>query len=71
MRFYAKFMENSRKKNNDKSKKNIMNKKHILIGTTSINRPNLHNDNINDWYKWINSVDKSIYDVAKISQCFY
>ena len=40
-----------------------MNKKHILIGTTSINRPNLHNDNINDWYKWINSVDKSIYDV--------
>ena len=28
-----------------------MNKKQIIISTTSINRPQLHNDNINEWYK--------------------
>lgn len=38
-------------------------KKHIIIGTTSINRPELHNDNINEWYYWINSLDRDIYNI--------
>jgi hypothetical protein len=40
-----------------------MNKKEILIGTTSINRPVLHSDNIPDWYNWINSIDKNLFNV--------
>ena len=32
--------------------------KHIVIGTTAINRPFLHNDNILDWYNWINNTDR-------------
>lgn len=40
-----------------------MREKHIIIGTTSINRPFLHSDNIPDWYRWINSVDKDIYNI--------
>ena len=35
----------------------------IIIGTTAINRPELHNDNIKEWYKWINSVDKTKYNI--------
>ena len=27
--------------------------KYIIIGTTAINRPELHNDNILEWYEWI------------------
>lgn len=41
-----------------------MKKKQIIIGTTSINRPILHSDNIPAWYKWINSVDKNIYNLT-------
>lgn len=40
-----------------------MNKKEIIIGTTSINRPILHSDNIHGWYEWINSVDKNLYNI--------
>lgn len=40
-----------------------MEKKQIIIGTTSINRPVLHLDNIPEWYVWINSVDKNIYNL--------
>jgi hypothetical protein len=40
-----------------------MTKKEIIIGTTSINRPLLHSDNIPDWYKWINSVNKNTYNI--------
>lgn len=35
----------------------------ILIATTSINRPTLHNDNIKDWYEWVNKVDKNKYNI--------
>jgi hypothetical protein len=35
----------------------------IIIGTTAINRPNLHKDNIKEWYDWINSVDKTKYNI--------
>lgn len=38
-----------------------MDKKQIIIGTTSINRPELHNDNIQEWYNWINNLDKNLY----------
>lgn len=41
-----------------------MNKKQIIIGTTSINRPVLHSDNIPDWYQWINTVDKNVYELT-------
>jgi hypothetical protein len=41
-----------------------MEKKQIIIGTTSINRPILHSDNIPEWYEWINSVDKNIYNLS-------
>ena len=37
--------------------------KTILIGTTSVNRPALHENNIPDWYIWINSLDKKKYDI--------
>jgi len=35
----------------------------IIIGTTAINRPELHSDNIEEWYEWINSVDKDKYNI--------
>ena len=35
----------------------------IIIGTTAINRPELHNDNIGEWYNWINSLDKTKYNI--------
>lgn len=38
-------------------------KKQLIIGTTSINRPLLHNDNINGWYNWINKIDKEKYEL--------
>jgi hypothetical protein len=38
--------------------------KTVLIGTTAINRPLLHNDNIPDWYIYINSLDKSQYNIV-------
>ena len=41
----------------------MYNKKNILIGTTAINRPELHNDNIKEWHDWINNIDKSKYDL--------
>lgn len=41
-----------------------MKKKEILIGTTSINRPILHSDNIPGWYEWINAVDKNLYNLT-------
>ena len=37
--------------------------KTVLIGTTSINRSLLHNDNIPDWYNYINALGKSKYNV--------
>lgn len=40
-----------------------MDKKIIIIATTSINRPLLHSNNIPDWYKWIYSVDKNKYNI--------
>jgi hypothetical protein len=40
-----------------------MNKKNIIIGTTALNRPLLHIDNIPEWYNWINNVDKNIYNI--------
>lgn len=41
-----------------------MNKKQIIIGTTSINRPSLHLDNIPFWYKWLISVDKNLFNLT-------
>ena len=35
----------------------------IIIGTTAINRPELHSDNIGEWYNWINSLDKTKYNI--------
>jgi hypothetical protein len=35
----------------------------IIIGTTAINRPELHSDNMGDWYNWINSLDKTKYNI--------
>jgi hypothetical protein len=35
----------------------------IIIGTTAINRPELHSDNIHEWYTWINSIDKTKYNI--------
>jgi hypothetical protein len=37
--------------------------KNIIIGSTSINRPQLHNTNISKWFNWINNVDKSKYNL--------
>ena len=37
--------------------------KTVLIGTTSINRSLLHNDNIPEWYNYINALDKSKYNI--------
>lgn len=39
-------------------------KKEIIIGTTSINRPILHLDNIPDWYNWLNNIDKNKYNLS-------
>jgi hypothetical protein len=38
-------------------------KKTVLIGTTAINRPLLHSDNMPEWYNYINKLDKSKYDI--------
>jgi hypothetical protein len=35
----------------------------IIIGTTAINRPELHSDNMVEWYNWINSLDKTKYNI--------
>jgi hypothetical protein len=35
----------------------------IIIGTTAINRPELHSDNMGQWYNWINSLDKTKYNI--------
>jgi hypothetical protein len=35
----------------------------IIIGTTAINRPELHSDNIGEWYNWINTLDKTKYNI--------
>ena len=35
----------------------------IIIGTTAINRPEMHSDNIGQWYNWINSLDKTKYNI--------
>lgn len=35
----------------------------IIIGTTAINRPELHSDNMGEWYNWINSLDKKKYNI--------
>ena len=43
-----------------------MTKKHILIGTTAINRSILHKDVIPEWYNYINVLDKSKYDVPTL-----
>jgi hypothetical protein len=40
-----------------------MSKTEIIIGTTAINRPDLHKDNIKEWYEWINSLDKTKYNI--------
>jgi hypothetical protein len=40
-----------------------MSKVEIIIGTTAINRPYLHKDNIKEWYEWINSIDKNKYNI--------
>lgn len=40
-----------------------MSKKEIIIGTTAINRPDLHKDNMKEWYEWINSLDKTKYNI--------
>ena len=40
--------------------------KTILIGTTSVNRPVLHKDNIPAWYNWINALDKTKYNIHLI-----
>jgi hypothetical protein len=37
--------------------------RYILIGTTAINRPQLHSKNIRDWRKWINGVDPNKYKI--------
>tara|TARA_X000000950_G_C13738590_1_gene587475 strand:+ start:67 stop:1008 length:942 start_codon:yes stop_codon:yes gene_type:complete len=37
--------------------------KTILIGTTSINRPKLHTNNIPEWYNWVKELDKTKYDI--------
>jgi hypothetical protein len=38
-------------------------KKQIIVATTSINRPELHINNIPEWADWISSVDSSKYDI--------
>ena len=38
-------------------------KKNIIIGTTAINRPDLHKKTISAWYNWINKLDKAKYNI--------
>jgi hypothetical protein len=40
-----------------------MSKIEIIIGTTAINRPELHKDNMKEWHDWINSIDKTKYNI--------
>ena len=35
----------------------------IIIGMTAINRPELHSNNMGDWYNWIKSLDKAKYNI--------
>jgi len=35
----------------------------IIIGTTAINRPELHSDNMCEWYNWMNSLDRTKYNI--------
>jgi hypothetical protein len=42
---------------------NHFDKKTILIGTTAINRSELHKDMIPNWYDYINQLDRSKYDI--------
>ena len=42
---------------------NNFEKKTILIGTTAINRSELHKDMIPNWYDYINQLDRSKYDI--------
>jgi len=53
--------------------------KHIIISTTSLNRPELHNDNMLEWINWLNDLDRKIYKIMwfinidiidKLSQTF-
>lgn len=37
--------------------------KYLFIGTTSINRPELHSQNIEEWRKWINYLDPEKYTI--------
>ena len=37
--------------------------KTVIIGTTAINRPKLHSDNIPDWYNYLNSLDRNKYNI--------
>jgi hypothetical protein len=41
----------------------MLGKKHVIIGTTSINRPELHANNIPEWAAWIDSLDSQKYDI--------
>ena len=35
----------------------------IIIATTALNRPELHNDNIKDWFNLLNTLDKEKYNL--------
>ena len=37
--------------------------KNIIIATTACNRPDLHNESIKDWLKWIYQLDKCEYSI--------
>lgn len=39
-------------------------KTNIIIGTTSLNRPVLHNDIFPDWIKWLNNINKDKYRIT-------
>lgn len=41
----------------------VVKKKTLLIGTTAINRSVLHNEMLPGWYKFINALDRNIYDI--------
>ena len=38
-------------------------KKHTFVGTTAVNRSDLHNENIEGWFNYINSIDKNKYEI--------
>lgn len=42
----------------------IENKTNIIIGTTSLNRPMLHNQIFPDWISWLNNIDKQKYTIT-------